>query len=343
MTNPFIIPSLANLNADLAQRHFPLARGEELQRKFSKLFSRHLGRLRSGKSFEGRSLLITGLSGSGKTAEISDMLEQFNESAVLLPDGKPARFACCVLGAKGTWKDLGRKTLQALGYPITSSTRRTQFEIWDLVIKQAKLQGIVGIHYDEAQHIMRGKSDKEVEAVLDAFKGLMKVDKRDTKSGEAFMPSHDWPLMLILSGVPELGGYVQREEQLDRLMTRIEFGEVDLNSMPGHPARDYETLNEIVGSYAISAGLNVDADLPTGDFLHRLATAGAFRWGLVIDMVMDAVALAVARGEGSLERLDFVEAWCDKTGMNELATPFTHDSYERMFRRDKPFRAAIGT
>lgn len=29
--------------------------------------------------------------------------------------------------------------------------------------------------------------------------------------------------------------------------------------------------------------------------------------------------------------------------MNELATPFTHDSYERMFRRDKPFRAAIGT
>lgn len=329
MTNPFIIPSLADLNADLAQRHFPLARGEELQRKFSKLFSRHLGRLRSGKSFEGRSLLITGLSGSGKTAEISDMLNRFNETAVLLPDGKDARFASGVLEAKGSWKDLGRKTLHALGYPITNKTRRTQFEIWDLVVKQAKLQGVVEIYYDEAQHIMRGKSDAEVLSVLDAFKTLMK--------------SHDWPLMLILSGVPELGGYVQREPQLVRLMTRIEFQEIDLSSAPGHPAQDYETLNEIVGSYAISAGLDVDADLPTGDFLHRLATAGTFRWGLVIDMVVDAVALAVARGEGSLERLDFVEAWCDKAGMNELATPFTHDSYERMFRRDKPFRAAIGT
>ncbi|QOL83008.1 ATP-binding protein [Pseudooceanicola spongiae] len=252
MTNPFIIPSLANLNADLAQRHFPLAKGEELQQTFAQLFSRHLGRLQSGKGFEACSLLVTGLSGSGKTAEISDMLNRFKESAVRMPDGKDARFASCVLEAKGSWKDLGRKTLHALGY-------------------------------------------------------------------------------------------VQREPQLDRLMIRIEFQEIDLSSAPGHPAQDYETLNEIVGSYAISAGLDVDASLPTGDFLHRLATACAFRWGLVIDMVVDAVALAVARREGVVERSDFVAAWCEKTGMNQLATPFIHDSYETMFRRDKPFRAAIGT
>ena len=329
MNNPFIIPSLANLNADLAQRHFPLARGEELQQTFAQLFSRHLGRIQSGQSFEARSLLVTGLSGSGKTAEISDMLKRFNASAVPMPDGKSAKFARCVLEAKGSWKDLGRKTLHALGYPITNKTRRTQFEIWELVITQAKLQGVIGIHYDEAQHIMRGKSYVEILSVLDAFKTLMK--------------SHDWPLMLILSGVPELGGYVQREPQLDRLLTRIEFGEIDLNSVSGHPAPDYTILNEIVGSYAMSAGLDVDANLQTGDFLHRLATAGAFRWGLVIDMVVDAVALAVARRDGVFERSDFVAAWCEKTGMNELATPFTLDSYESMFRRDKPFRAAIGT
>lgn len=281
MSSPFVIPSLAHLNEDLAQRHFPLSRGEQLQQSFAQLFSRHLGRLQSGTGFEARSLLVTGLSGSGKTAEISDMLNRFNENAVLMPDGNNASFARCVLEAKGTWKDLGRKTLHALGYPITSKTRRTQFEIWDLVIKQAKLQGVVGIHYDEAQHIMRGKSDPEVLSVLDAFKTLMK--------------SYEWPLMLILSGVPELGDYVQREPQLDRFVTRIEFLEIDLCNASGSPAQDYETINEIVGSYAISAGLDVDANLPTGDFLHRLATAGAFRWGLVIDIVVDAVALAVAR------------------------------------------------
>lgn len=329
MSNPFVIPSLANLNADLAQRHFPLARGDELQQAFAQLFSRHLGRLQSGKGFEARSLLVTGLSGSGKSAEISDMLKRFNESAVPLPGGEGARIAPCVLEAKGSWKDLGRKTLHALGYPISNKTRRTQFEIWELVVTQAKLKGVIGIHYDEAQHIMRGKSDAEVLSVLDAFKTLMK--------------SHDWPLMLILSGVPELGDYVQREPQLDRLMTRIEFSEIDLSSAAGQPAPDYGVLNEIVGSYAISAGLEIDAGLPTGDFLHRLATAGAFRWGLVIDMVVDAVAIAVAGMDGVLGRSHFTAAWREKTGMNELATPFTHESYERMFRRDKPFRAAIGT
>lgn len=328
MTSPFIIPSVVTLNADLAQRHFPLARGLELQKSVAQLFSRHLGRLQTGQDFEARSILVTGLSGSGKTAEISEVLKKFNESSVVLPGGQTARFANCVLEAKGSWKDLGRKTLNALGYPISDKTRRTQFEIWELVIAQAKLRGVVGIHYDEAQHIMRSKSETEVLGVLDAFKTLMK--------------SHDWPLMLILSGVPELADYVQREPQLDRLMTRITFGEIDLESTPERPAADYEVLNEIVGSYAISAGIEVDAGLLTGDFLHRLATAGAFRWGLVIEIVVDAVANAVTRTSGILDRSDFVATWCEKTQMNELATPFTHDSYASVFRKDKPFRAAIG-
>lgn len=123
MTNPFIIPSLANLNGDLAQRHFTLARGEKLQQAFAQLFSRHLGCMQSGKGFEARSLLVTGRAGSGKTAAISDMLNRFNETTVLLPDGKDARFAICVLEAKGSWKDLGRKTLNALGYGAHAARR----------------------------------------------------------------------------------------------------------------------------------------------------------------------------------------------------------------------------
>lgn len=118
---------------------------------------------------------MTGLSGSGKTAEISDMLKRFNASVVSMPGGQNAKFERCVLEAKGSWKDLDRKTLHALGH-------------------------------------------------------------------------------------------------------------------------------------AISAGLDVDGNLLKGDFLHRLTTAGAFRCGLVIDMVVDAVALAVARKDGRFERPDFVAA-----------------------------------
>ncbi|MYM56612.1 ATP-binding protein [Thalassovita mangrovi] len=329
MSNPFVNQSVVDLNKDLGRQQYPLARAEELQTSFALVFSRHLGCLQSGRRFEARSMLVTGLSGSGKSTEIEGMLKRFKECEVPLPSGVPADFAECLLASKGSWKDLGKKTLHAIGYPLSDTTRKTQFEIWDLVVRQAKLKGIVGIHYDEAQHIMRDKSDKEVLAILDAFKTLMK--------------SHEWPLMLILSGVPELDSYVQREPQLDRLLSRVTFAEIDLCSAPGQLAPDYTVLHEIVGSYAMSAGLEVDPGLQTGDFLHRLATAGGFRWGIVIDIVVDAVAHAVGRMGGFLTPEDFVAAWVNKTKMNELATPFTHEAYERVFRNQTLFRSKIGS
>lgn len=329
MSSTFIIPAYAETNANLEEAHFPLDRGLELQGNFARVFSRHLGLIRRGQRFEAKGLLVTGPSGAGKTTEIEDMLKRFNKEAIPLPDGRSAKFAGCFLTAKGSWKDLGSTTLKALGYPITDKTRRTQFEIWNLVVEQAKLQGVIGIHFDEAQHILRGRSEKEMLIILDAFKTLMK--------------SQDWPLMLVLSGVPELDDYVRCERQLDRLLNRVQFHDIDLDSATEEPASDYQVLNEIVGSYAIRARLKLSDYLLTGDFLHRLATAGAFQWGLVIQLVLGAMAAAGDRGSEEVDVDDFIEAWRQKqkTKTNQLATPFTHESYERMYRRDRPFRAAI--
>ncbi|SPJ26140.1 ATP-binding protein [Palleronia abyssalis] len=327
MSNEFIIPSVAEANAKLGKCHFPLARGDDLHQSFAHAFSRHFGRLQAAESFDAHGLLVTGQSGTGKTTEIMKLISRFNESSVPLPNGNTARFVHCELDGKSTWKDLGRKTLKALGYPISDKTRRTQFEIWSLVAKQTELQGVIGIHYDEAQHIMRGKSDNEILSVLDAFKTLMKSDA--------------WPLMLILSGIPELESYVRREPQLDRLLFRLEFGEIDLHSSSDGPSPDYSVLNEIVGSYAIKTGLHVEQSLMTGDFLHRLATAGAFRWGLVIYIVGEAISLSMTRESSRLEHRDFVSFWCRRTGMNELVTPFTHEAYERVFPKDQPYRSVM--
>ena len=73
----------------------------------------------------------------------------------MLPDEQPARFETCVLSATDSWKDLGRRTLRAMGYPIADGARLTQTTIWEQVRTQAQLQGIAGIHYDECQHILR--------------------------------------------------------------------------------------------------------------------------------------------------------------------------------------------
>jgi hypothetical protein len=318
--NPFILPKIVAASANLNDAHFELQRSENLHSEFAKMFSTYLGCLQSGVRFESEILLVTGHSGTGKTKEVDNLLTLFNASEAALPTGQKARIVPCILDRKGGWKDLGKKTLRAMGYPIAGTSRKTQVEIWELVVVQAKLQGIVGIHYDEAQHIFAGRSEKEQEISLDSFKTLLK--------------SHDWPLILILSGVPELSGYVHQLDQLLRKVTHVPFNDINL-------PEDYDVLNEIVCSFAMKSNMEIGDDLLTEEFLHRLVTAGAYRWGLVFEITNKASMTAAGEGARTLTMEHFNEVWVTKTRMHPIATPFTHEAFETMFRREKPFQTAL--
>lgn len=320
--NEFVIPAIRETAANTVDRIFPFERAVRLKKEFAGVFSHHLGCLESGARFETESILVTGQSGSGKTKEIAELLKRFNASNILLPSGQPARFAECELKGTLGWKDLGKNSMRAIGFPVADRARLTQVEIWERVVTEAKLAGVVGIHYDEAQHIFRKKNETDRLAILDSFKTLMK--------------SHDWPLMLIFSGVPELDGYLQEEPQLYRLINRIRFQDVSLPD-------DFDTVHEIVSSYALSSKLELDGSIPTEDFYHRLVVAGAFRWGLVIKLTIKAIGIARETGMNALNAGQFIKAWVDKTDTNPAATPFTHSGFETMFRKDHPYLAAFSS
>lgn len=298
--------------------YFPLGRGEKLRATFSEIFSRHIGNLNSGQWFEGEILLVTGLSESGKTRETNEVLKLLHAEPVPLPNGTPARIAQCDLSRAGGWKDLGRRTLKAMGYYLSDNVRLTQTEIWARVGHQAEAQGIIGIHFDEAQHIFAGKSDNDREVILDNFKSLIK--------------SRGWPLMLIMSGVPELADHVRALDQTQNKVTHVHFGGIDLS-------QDLNVIHEIVGSYAVDNGLEVDEDLLSEDFYHRLGVASALRWGTLIKMTIASIAKAHISGSPTLTRDHYVDFWAEKANVNAFATPFTHEGYETMFRPDKPFQA----
>ncbi|MGJ8624546.1 MAG: ATP-binding protein [Yoonia sp.] len=318
--NPFIIPEIRDTAAHFSRQHYQFERSNKLQTALAEIFSRHLGMLQGGGRFEAEGLLVTGKSGSGKSTEVGHLVTNFNESKAVLPSGMPARIASCLLDRQSGWKGLGRKSAKALDYHIAESSRATQDRIWEKVVIQAKLQGVVGIHYDEVQHIFRKKPEADVEATIDSFKSLIK--------------DHDWPLMLIFTGVDELAGYIQSEPQLFDLMTNFHFDDIVLPD-------DFQTIHEIVGSYAIDGKVEVAGNLAGEDFYKRLATAAAFRWGLLIKVTLIAIGAARVKGSTSLDREHFVDAWVAKTQMPRFVTPFTHDSYETMFRRDNPFLKSI--
>lgn len=311
------IAETASINAD---RHFPLLRGEKLRAAFSEVFSRHIGNLNSSQWFEGEVLLVTGLSESGKTRETNEVLKLLHAERVPLPNGAPARIAECDLSRAGGWKDLGRRTLKAMGYHLSNSARLTQADIWSRVAYQAEEQGIIGIHFDEAQHIFAGKSDNDREMILDNFKSLIKT--------------RGWPLMLIMSGVPELADHLRALDQTQNKVTHVHFEAIDLPD-------DLEVIHEIVGSYAFKNGLEVDDDLLTEDFYRRLAVASAMRWGTLIKMTIASISNARVSGSTTLSRDHYVDFWAGKANVNTLATPFTHPGYETMFRPEKPFQLSI--
>jgi len=318
--NDFVIDEIVDSSESFNGRLFPLARATKLKREFATMFSSHLGRLKSGFYFEGEVLLVTGASGAGKTTELEKLLREFHLSQAILPNGAKARFAPCVLDRKGTWKDLGKNTLHAMGYPLSDKARKTQAQISLRIKEQGELQGVVGVWYDEAQHILAHKKVQALEEVLDCFKTMVK--------------GPDWPMMLIMSGVPELADYIPQLEQLFRKVTHVRLDDINFET-------DAETVNSIVGSYALEANLSVADELHTWDFLHRLVTAGAFRWGLVFELVVKAVGKALVEHSTDLKLDHFVQAWVSKTEMNAAATPFTHSIYVSMFRRDAPFKASI--
>ena len=316
MTNPFVIEEIAETASNHAAWHYPFERGAKIQQAVAQIFSRHLGGLRSGSRFETEGVLVTGNSGAGKTREVHHVISSFNASAPTLPDGKAARIVSCMLDAKGGWKGLGSMTLAALGYPLADSARNTQIQIWRKVIQQAKAQGVVGIYYDEAQHIFRGKSESEQLAILDSLKTLMK--------------SEEWPLILIFSGVPELHGYLYQEEQLFRLLTEVALKDVEL-------PHDFDTLHELVSNMVLDAGLNPAPTLATEDFYHRLATGAGFRWGLAIMITSRAIEACHRAGSDVLSVDHFVQGWSNKTGMAPVASPFLNKHYVSTFPKDRLF------
>ena len=124
------------------------------------------------------------------------------------------------------------------------------------------------------------------------------------------------------------------EVQLFRLLTKFHLADIVAPI-------DYLTIHEIVGSYAIESGLQVSPDISGDDFFNRLATAAAFRWGILIELTLSAISFAAIKGDLTLERDHFGNAWVDKTEIHALASPFIHDGYQTMYRRDRPFQLYV--
>lgn len=311
----FVNMEAVSIRKPLKEARFPFNRAQSLEDAVSRVATGYFTDASIGGRFETRGVLVIGESRQGKSTEIDEMLKKFNDGTTIMPDGRPAKIVSCLLSGKVTWMSLGTEILDVLGYPLKG--RRNQDYIWSKVRKYAEEQGVIGIHFDECQHVFTEGDSKTNNKFLDSFKSLLK--------------DHRWPLMLIFSGVPSLALQIRKEEQLFTLLEPVRFEGINLSSKT-----DEEELVHLVFSYCDKAQLEFD-DFEMADFLARLAFAGCQRWGLVIELLIEALSLALLKGDKVCKIAHFAEAFSQISGSPLGYSPFTMPNYQDNFDQEKLF------
>lgn len=307
----FVNPEKLVIAKCLKAAHFAFPRAEELVRAFQKCVEEYYLNQEIA-DLEVRGLIVTGQSRVGKSRELKKLIRDFNSSETLMPDGRPAKIVSCVLSGRITYKDLGIKTLTALGYDLQRN--RTQEYIWERVLDQAAGQGVIGIHYDECQHVF-GEGSKSNRIFLDSFKSMMKEPR--------------WPMMMILSGVPSLANYIKSYEQLDELMDPVHFTTIKIQ-------RDKEQLAELLFTFADEVDIEIEP-LVTSEFLARLDHACSHRWGLVIELLIQTLVEAKLMGKSQLDVHDFAKQFAAKKGIPKQYSPFTAPDFMEAFDPQRLF------
>jgi len=300
--------NMVNALQSVLSLHYKFGRNDALVMAARKVFSQYFARAAIGAPFEARGILLFGPSRSGKSKEFAEIVKDFNACGYPLPNGTTAKIVTCILDGRTTWKDLGAKTLDSMGYSY--NRRATQREIQERLLYQSERQGIVGVVYDECQHIFPTKDTQAHAVILDSFKTMMK-DR--------------WPLMLFLLGVEELRTRVATHGQLDDLLAKVEFRYIDLGC-----DSDIRELNELCYAYCESIGLEFD-HLANEDFYQRLVFASGAKWGLVIELLVAAICAAKTEGEDRVTLQDFSDAFTSQAGFERNFSPFLVEDYRRTF------------
>ena len=90
-----------------------------------------------------------------------------------------------------------------------------------------------------------------------------------------------------------------------------------------------EILNQLGFALADSVGLDFEP-LSTEDFLERLNFASFSRWGLAIELFIEAFVECTLNGRTTVEISDFVDSFAGASGIPKAMSPFTAPDYEEI-------------
>jgi hypothetical protein len=243
----------------------------------------------------GRALVVTGKAGAGKSRALARAFATRPEFEGFGTPGSWCPLLSVVAPSPFTLGALGNEIARKLGYHGHREIQHSK--VWPVVRGLMAECGVRILHIDEAQHGDEIRSDVMAQEVENTFKRMMQ---------EA-----DWPIWLILSGLPELSRFCQNDASMKRRVRVLPF---EALAFPDHAGAVLETMRNLV-----SLCPSVECrDIQTEAFAHRLLHAATYQFGIVVEYIQDAIAeCLMIEGGGELSLAHFADVYAIRTGVRD--------------------------
>jgi len=277
---------LSKLRVFVRSRSIDNDREELLKGQLTKLVE-NVRDIRNGGGSRMRSLFVMGKSGSGKTFALQKLFAEIPEMQPYLNEhGESVRPLLSVETEEGGVVTLCNRISRALGLP-ENENMKPDFA-WSLIKTMLRENGVIYLHIDEAQDLLKHKTAYALSQMQVKLKSLIQTS--------------EWPLHAIFSGVDELALLLATMD--DQLGNRAYKRRFDDLVFPG----DLPVIESVLNKVAVeSCGLKLDKKLLKDDFLGRLWVAGnRGAFGKIIETVQEASFLAV-KNENDTLKIDHFE------------------------------------
>jgi len=286
--------------AELEENFFETESYKAFRRRLYAVMEARDKRLKIGL-LEQKGGALIGPSGAGKSRMVEKAIADFHSVAEATGGREFGHhIVSVIIPGRATPKETAAEILRTLGYPVKNARDEDYFfnRIKDLL----KHQRIAGLHLDEVQDAGRHTTDAAKEHFTKRFRNLTQ-DK-------------EWPVCLFLSATLEARELINHDTTLARRLKPIEIRPISLQT-------DGEKLRESVGSLLQQSGVVDQTGLiENEEFMQILMHAAAYRFGLAIEITIEAIGEAIFDGDRTLDLDHFAGAYFTRTNNDDDLNPF---------------------
>jgi hypothetical protein len=292
----------------LRARYVSSKRDELIQKQIKRLIKNSVARRDPRKPHSvtnrraGVGFVVIGESGAGKTTA----LDRAFANHPAFPGHDITGSGCPLITVQApspcTLGQVAMEILDVLEYSTQSILQENQ--AWRRARFQIGENHKLFLRLGDAQHVMHTLTEHEKKKFADTLKNLMVVDK----------------MQLILDGVDDLVPFLQMDRQLRRRLKYVNFENVSAE-------KDAEFVESVIRDYAQKAGLKLavtEDDMLTGRLVH----AACRQQGLIIEILVDAIEVALTAEKNTLSIDDFADAYADRTIEPTDLNPFVLREWE---------------